>query len=479
MGSNQSFVDPAHVHIYSKLIKIQDPLIRANMINKCLTSAQHVQSAKTTGIYTHLIHYISAIHTHDTLPILPGEQPLHNTQLYASNTSHHSSNTSIKDNYILSYPTPTTTAHPVQTTQTTQLTLHKLPESSKDPHWKTITQRSKEKAISYFSACLEVLNIQEEVELTLESLRSAYRKMALRTHPDKGGSEEQFEAVTRAYAYLTEILTIMKGRQSKNGVGGSGVGSGVGKDVNSVAIHRENESKQWAYGGKPVKLNADKLDLHAFNKLFEETHIPDPDSDGYGDWLKTPESASGATSAQPSKSFNGQFNRDVFNRMFEDDSKKSNQSNPSTSIIHINQMAMTLNPSNGTDLLNERPDTYTTAPNSKFQFSDLRGAYTSDSTITDKVSNVVITDRNYDQYKSSREKAPDPFTQTELHGIRDFENRQKSMDDLRERKRAEMGVRNQNYFEKMKQLVITDATDLNKSSQSNYPANQLTYMGGR
>jgi hypothetical protein len=147
--------------------------------------------------------------------------------------------------------------------------------------------------------------------------------------------------------------------------------------------------------------------------------------------------------------------------MFDDEAKKSQRATNSL-IVHPGEMALTLNPTSGVDLVGERPGSYTAAPNSKFQFTDLRGAYTSESTISDKVSNVQVGERNYEQYRASREKAPDPFTQTELHGIREFENRQKQMDEMRERKRAEMAIRNQNYFDQMKQRVITDGVDLNQ-----------------
>jgi hypothetical protein len=188
--------------------------------------------------------------------------------------------------------------------------------------------------------------------------------------------------------------------------------------------------------------------------MFEQTHMPDPDSDGYGDWLKSSDSASGPK-------FKGEFNRDVFNRMFDEESRKGGKQSTNL-IVHPGQMALTLNPTSGVDLVGERPDSYTAAPNSKFQFTDLRGAYTSDSTISDKVSNVQVGDRNFEQYRASREKAPDPFNQSELHGIQEYERRQQSMDVLRERKRAEMHVRNQQYHERMKQMVITDGVDLNQ-----------------
>jgi curved DNA-binding protein CbpA len=320
--------------------------------------------------------------------------------------------------------------------------------SDTTPSWKVITDTPKQKAMSYFSSCLEVLGIQEEVALTEESLKKAYKKMAIKAHPDKGGSEEYFEAVTRAYAYLSEIIRHMKG-------GKKDVSAKV-ENPNKLYSHRDQEAKQWEYSDDPVRLNPKNLDMNAFNKLFEQTHMPDPDSDGYGDWLKT------ESSSMNGQKFKGEFNRDVFNRMFDEEARKSkHQSNDL--IIHPGQMALTLNPNHGVDLVGERPDSYTAAPNSKVQFTDLRGAYTSESTISDKISNVPVVERNLEQYRASREKAPDPFTQTELHSIREFENRQKQQDDMRERRKAEMSVRNQQYFDRMKQLVVTDgAVNLNQ-----------------
>ena len=268
--------------------------------------------------------------------------------------------------------------------------------------------------------------------------------MALRAHPDKGGSEEYFEAVTRAYAYLSEILKHMRGGKREGRMDAPG----------ALNVNRDAEAEKWKHT-EPVRLNAKNLDMNAFNKLFEQTHIPDPDSDGYGDWLKTEDSRK----SEPA--FKGQFNRDVFNRMFDTEAKK-NQRQSNSLIVHPGEMALTLNPTSGVDLVGERPDSFTAAPNSRFQFTDLRGAYTTDSTISDKVSNVQVGERNLEQYRAAREKAPDPFNQTELHSIREFESRQKQMDEMRERKRAEMGVRNQQYFDRMKQMVITDGVDQNQ-----------------
>jgi len=479
MGNQSLGIDPVHARMYSNMIQIHDPSKRIQVINTCLASMEYVNSAKRSGIYSYLLHYISTVQSGGNPPLLPGEtgiiqshasqshihashsQPnamqarsqqihtsnigaTHPSLLNAPNASHYQRAQTPQTSYSQASHSSHQASH--QASHSQAISLHK----DNTPSWKVITETPKQKAISYFSSCLEVLGIQEEVALTAESLKKAYKRMAIKAHPDKGGSEEYFEAVTRAYAYLTEILSFMNGKR----ISGSGNGSAVEAPTN-VRIGRDQEAKQWEMT-EPVRLNAKNLDMNAFNKMFEQTHMPDPDSDGYGDWLKS----SDATNARDAPKFKGEFNRDVFNRMFDEESKKSATS--TNLIMHPGQMALTLNPTNGVDLVGDRPDSYTAAPNSRFQFTDLRGAYTNESTISDKVSNVAVGERSFEQYRASREKAPDPFTNTEMHGIREFESRQKQMDDMRERKRAEMAVRDQNYFNRMKQMVITDGVDLNQ-----------------
>jgi len=446
MGNNQSAIDPVHLRIYSNVVQIRDPIKRVQMINTCLASMEYVGSAKRAGIYSYLLNYIGTVNSGGAPPLLPGEQSiLHNSsnqqQQYQQQQQQQQS--SIPRALQPNFQHSGLSTYPSITQQQSQIITH----SDNTPSWKVITDTPKQKAMTYFSSCLEVLNIQEEVALTEESLKASYKKMALRAHPDKGGSEEHFEAVTRAYAYLSEILKHMRGGKRE-----SRMDAYAGPSA--LNVNRDTEAEKWKHA-EPVRLNAKNLDMNAFNKLFEQTHMPDPDSDGYGDWLKTEDSRK----SEPA--FKGQFNRDVFNRMFDSEAKK-NQRQSNSLIVHPGEMALTLNPTSGVDLVGERPDSFTAAPNSKFQFTDLRGAYTTDSTISDKVSNVQVGERNLEQYRASREKAPDPFNQTELHSIREFESRQKQMDEMRERKRGEMSVRNQQYFDRMKQMVITDGVDQNQ-----------------
>lgn len=439
MGNNQSAIDPVHLRIYSNILKIQEPQKRIQIINTCFASIEYVNSAKRGGVYSYLLNYVAIVTSGGKPPILPGEQQ------YQSQTSHQDQSIprALQGSFSLTAISP---HHPSVQNPSQAYTQQIISRSDSTPSWKVITDTPKQKAMTYFASCLEVLGIQEEVALTEESLKSHYKKMALKAHPDKGGSEEYFEAVTRAYAYLSEILKHMKGGRKE-------VNGRVDTPV-SVSSARDSEADKWKHA-EPVRLNAKNLDMNAFNRLFEQTHIPDPDSDGYGDWLK------GNDSRTSGPKFSGEFNRDVFNRMFEDEARK-NQMSSNSVIVHPGQMALTLNPTSGVSFVGEKSESYTAAPNSKFQFTDLRGAYTTETTISDKVSNIEVKERKFEQYRAAREKAPDPFTQSELHSIQEFENRQKQQDEMRERRRAEMAIRNQNYFDQMKRLVITDGVDLNQ-----------------
>jgi curved DNA-binding protein CbpA len=440
------------------MIQIRDPMKRIQIINTCMASMEYIQSAKRSGVYSYLMHYISTVQSGGNPPILPGEQQsqqppqpqqsyqqditmprsLQNMNMHGIGATH----PSLIGKEKQQFQQPLHASHVNQQVAIRQESI---------PAWKTVTETPKQKAISYFSSCLEVLGIQEEVALTEETLKKAYRKQSLRAHPDKGGNPEYFEAVTRSYAYLSEILMVMKGGKKNT------EGAVSREAADHLRGTREQEAKQWEHQ-EPIRLNAKNLDMNAFNKLFEQTHMPDPDKDGYGDWLKGDDSNGSAATAPK---FSEKFNRDVFNRMFDDESRKNRTPCNELVIQHPSQMALTLSSDNGVDLVGSRPDSYTAAANSRFHFTDVRAAYTTDNTVSDKVANVVVGERSFDQYRASRERAPEALSQHEMQGIREYESRQQQMDTMRQRQLAELSVRNQQYHDRMKQLVITDnATDL-------------------
>ena len=435
MGNGVSLdaFDPAHVRIYSNVLQLKNPHLRVQMIQTCLAGPEYIQTAKRAGIYSYLLNFISTVQSGNTPPPLPGEQSQQQIQTQQQQQSQSQQQQAVPRTLMNQFQNPV--VYPKPGTQVQQ--YQEKPTSS----WNQVAQSSQQKMVSYFSSCLEVLGIQEEVALTEESLKKAYKRASLKAHPDKGGSEDQFEAITRAFAYLTEILKRIQGGRT-----------GALKEVeapSALTSGRKEESKAWQHL-EPVKLNPKNLDMNAFNQMFEKTHMTDPDHDGYGDWLKD------EMTDKASPKFSGKFNRDVFNQMFDEEAKKQGSKRGQNQVIHPSAMALTLAPSMGLELGRERPDSFTPAPNSKERFTDLKDAYSRESTISDKVSNVRMETRSLDVYRTSREKAPEPMSHQEQEALAQAEKEIAQRETHRQRRAAGQGVMEQQYFDRMKQLVLTD-----------------------
>jgi hypothetical protein len=220
----------------------------------------------------------------------------------------------------------------------------------------------------------------------------------------------------------------------------------VGEAPTAIQETRSGDAKNWKQV-EPVRLNPKKLDVDAFNKMFEQTRIPDPDDDGYGDWLtnKTEVAASG-------QKFGGKFNRDVFNRTFEDEFKKRTAG---TSITATVPQAITLAPGHGVEIGRGASDDYTAPAGGNMRYTDLRKAYTSENTFSNQVANVSVEDRNFAVYSDSRKKAPTALTNSELEAIQAAEQHQQRNEQKRAIRAAQEMTQADQYFQRMKQLVLT------------------------
>jgi hypothetical protein len=380
MGNIQS-IDPSHVKIFNDVRAIQNPAVKVRMIQTVLAGPEYVASAKHAGVYSDLLAYVAK--------------------------------------------------HINSVQSTPQQLVIKTPN-----HDRLAKANSDEKAIGYFQACLEVLGLEEEVALNEEILKKIYKKAVLKHHPDKGGSEKEFEKVTRAYAYLGEILRRINGGRSTT----------VAVDAPNVLKDSRAKDYETVKHVDPVKLNPKKLDLTAFNKMFEQTRIPDPEEDGYGDWLKSENQESSGPK------FSGKFNRDVFNKAFEEEAKSKTTQN-----YIINQpQSMIMAPTLGVELGRGRPESFTAAMNADLNYTDLKQAYTSDNMFSHQVSHVNVGNRNYEQYKNEYGKTPTPLSHSEMDEIQRGEAILQKKEEQRKLRAAQEELSAQRYFERIKQLVITD-----------------------
>ena len=419
MGNTTSF-PAAHVRIYKNLLGIQNVKTRADMIQTLLQGPEYIQTFRQAGIYPQMLQYVAKVQQGQHPGLLPGEQVTNPVQQV------------------------------FQAPQSTSLVSRGESTSLVNPYQKLTKHNSNEKALTYFQMCLQVLGLEEEVALTEDELKKAYKKAAFKAHPDKGGSEQHFEAVTRAYAYLTEILKrITGGRNTLKKV----------EAPNLLKTERTAEAEDWKQV-EPIHLNPDKLDMNAFNKMFEKTRIPDPDDDGYGDWLKD----EGKASDGPK--FSGKFNRDVFNSMFEQEAQRTRDVRKTNALTVASPQALLFNPSYGVEIGRERGD-FTTPANADMglQYTDLKAAYTTESTFSGQVADVRVENRSFDQYQQSRKKAPDPLRDEELQALQQMESEAQQREKRRQIRAADEMVQANDYHERMKRLILTDGQALDRTKR--------------
>ena len=400
MGQGQS-IPEAHLRMYQNLLAIQSPGQKAQMIQTILSSPEHANSARAYGVYGHLLHYVQVIQAGGAPPMLPGHRQ----------------------------PAPPASQ---QQQQQQQIVTHTPTGSQlRGPQ---ATQGGNEKAMNYFSACLRILGLEEEVALTEEALKGAYKKAVVRAHPDKGGSEKEFEAVTRAFAYLGEILRRIHGGRAKEG---------KVEAPTQLKGGREVEADKWKMV-EPTALNPNKLDMNKFNQIFEQTRIPDPEETGYGDWLKGAESSE-STGPQ----FSGKFNRDVFNKVFEDDAKKKQRA-PANALM-VQEMSLASRMGYATELGRGAREDFTVAPHEgKMAFTDLKKAYTEYNTFSHETSGVQIDSRSFDQVQKDRKSAPAPLADHEMEALRAAEKATERGEEQRKLRMAQQAISEQDYFERMK-----------------------------
>jgi len=384
-------VSDAHLRIYQNLLSIQSPGTRMQMIDTLLSSPEHSHAFKTAGIYGHILHYAQQVMAGYNPPKLPGEG-----------------------------------GQPMQAQgQPMAVTIHKNSLQS--------SQKGNEKALNYFSACLRILDLEEE-----EALKAAYKKAVVRAHPDKGGSEKEFEAVTRAYAYLGDILSRIRGGRKVEGKVEAPTALSNGRGV---------EAEAWKMV-EPVQLNPSKLNIDVFNTMFEKTRIPDPEESGYGDWLK-----GGDASTESTPKFGGKFNRDVFNNMFSEEQGKKGHSKSNALVAQ--ELSLASRMGFATELGRTGRDDYTVAANERgVAYTDLKKAYTEYNTFSHQTANVRVDSRSLEQVAKDREKAPPPLAGGELAELKQAEEELLRREERRKLTMAQEAVAENSYFERMKRLVI-------------------------
>jgi curved DNA-binding protein CbpA len=218
----------------------------------------------------------------------------------------------------------------------------------------------------------KILNLGKNYDKN--SLKKAYLKAALSSHPDRGGTQEQFQQVSIAYAVLMKKF---EGNQYND----------------HEQLKKSYENKELDTGQQ--KMTNDNFDVNVFNKVYSENRMEDIYDKGYGDWFKRD------GPQHKTKMFQGEFNKDLFNREFET-YKKTNVSKSKDLAIREPTENISYTGSDSIVSLGQKNVKNFSGESGGLGYRDLKDAY-ENSTLID-INSVDISNRDKDIHaiKSSR-----------------------------------------------------------------------------
>jgi hypothetical protein len=311
------------------------------------------------------------------------------------------------------------------------------------------------RALDVLHESYAVLSLDDSKPLTHEALKQAYKRAALAAHPDKGGSPAQFDAVTRAFTYIEEVLLKLLPKTATDG--------SDPRFTVAVTLDNAKKSRGPATPGvmeiedkAPVALNPKKLNMTVFNQLFEENKLPDPDKDdGYGDWLSTQDSSGPKTH----EGLRAKFNADVFHKTFAEETRaRLGESSKATTMSKYQTPAeMVLAPGFGTELGGGRPALYTRAPGAAgIGYTDLKFAYGDGSTFSHEVADVNLEGRptNVEEAKREYATAPRALSPEEAAAVAAFDRAKQAAEEARQRRVAAKDVDAESAHQKLQRRLM-------------------------
>ena len=427
MGANQS-VDASHVRIWNNLCGIQNPATKAQMLETLLASPEYRNALKQMGVHSFCLQWLAGYNRGQIYqwPYAAVGQPQQQRQQQVP-------------------------ASRMPASQGQGQGQQRQPQNQNYGN-ELIEHPAPKKAHDYFTECCDLLAIDETQPLSSELIRAAYKKAAVRAHPDRGGNPELFDAVTRASAYLQKIVDRVSGIRQQ--------AAAINAHVPQTQAELDSYSQQRAgsvaqlQDRPPVALSPKKLDMSLFNQLFEENKLPDPEKDdGYGDWLKT---TGQSDTIQENSSLRKKFALDTFNQAFQQESRQTSGGGGNGGYY---PSAIILQPTMGVTLGGEKPADFTAAYGSRTQFTDLKSAYTSDSTFSQNVASAAASlgsrPGNLKDMERAR-SAPVTLSADEQRRVRAAEDHEKMLEDQRVRRMAQQDEVAGRYHEKLQRHLLVN-----------------------
>tara|TARA_A100001015_G_C15038882_1_gene738187 strand:- start:1537 stop:2403 length:867 start_codon:yes stop_codon:yes gene_type:complete len=269
-----------------------------------------------------------------------------------------------------------------------------------------------------------ILNVKRDD--SNEKIESEFKRLILKTHPDRGGNSELFNLVKKAYNDIYYERKTNMGINNYN-------------DFNSLKNehinYKENQPKY-----ENNSMSSRKFDKDRFNKIYDENRMNNLNDDGYGNWFKESVEIN-----QPNNINEGNFNKS-FNKYNNNLLQK----------FIIPEEIYAGNNLDCEELGIKNIDDFTKGFNindNKLNYTDLKRALGGKEFIIDNT--IKSEDRNIESYSSKRESCINEVNELENNYYKQKEIEDKNYESNRMISLHQMDTEIAEHFSKVNNLMIS------------------------
>jgi len=279
-------------------------------------------------------------------------------------------------------------------------------------------------------------------KFTWDELRDAYRHRAKLVHPDKGGSEVLFNAVTECFRKLAEEY----------------------KARNADRPHHELKEESMRHHAAASAAPVGRLDRNAedfnsrFNSMFDQNKMNDEADYGYGDMMASStgkrEDISVTQLLAPSKATDKRF-ADRFNAAFDEATLPT-----STAVANVEPEVLSLSRQLAyTEIGGGRPSEYTKTlmdtNNRGMAYTDYKNAYANTRLVDPRAVEERRAYRNVDEFISDRDaRTEEQLTDAEIMRQAAKKKEIEDREQARIRRVAEADARHQAHYDRVSSLML-------------------------
>jgi hypothetical protein len=278
----------------------------------------------------------------------------------------------------------------------------------------------------------KILELQKN-ETDLSNIKKAYKRMALKYHPDKVGDKyiNEFQLVTQSYIYLISKVEKMNELNTKI----------------SKKVHFAEYVDDVNDGVENIYVDKDNFDLNKFNQIFDKYKLPDTYDDGYGDLYKEELNDKNTDN----EIFGKKFNKEIFNSQFDSIKNKK-----STEIIEYQEpdAIFASNTSGFSELGIKSVNNFGAQNNNILSYTDYKKAHVDETLLID-VNKVKYKQYNsIDQLESDRSKISYKASEDDILRYSHLDRMKKQKEDERQRYLQDRDEIINNQYKKLNNKLI-------------------------